>query len=335
MKPTLQDETRSSDICSRALDEETNACARLGVDPLHFERSLFAGARNFLLRPGKGFRAQLVETSFRLSGGDAKMLPRAALEAIELLHAGSLIIDDIQDDAESRRGGRALHRMVGMPQALNAGNWLYFVALSKLDELRLGPEQAHEVSRMAHRCLLRCHEGQALDLGLRVNELKRAEVYDIAQTTSLLKTGALMSFSAHLGGLLAGALARELYGLARFGGQAGLALQMLDDLGSFVAPDRHNKGLEDLRNQRVSWVWAWATEVFDEITYKQFTRQTARGEQLEDLVRKLGGAVEDLARRRIARALCDAVDGLSQVFGQTPVIEEVRAGLATLEASYG
>ena len=80
---------------------------------------------------------------------------------------------------------------MGMPRALNVGNWLYFVALSKLDELDFEPVRALSTTRAAHRCFLRCHEGQALDLTLRISELKRAEVSAVARTTSQLKTGAL------------------------------------------------------------------------------------------------------------------------------------------------
>jgi geranylgeranyl pyrophosphate synthase len=329
-----------------ALEPEARACSSLGIEPHHFERALFAGAREFLSRPGKAFRARLVETSFALAGGEPERLPRAALEAIELLHAGSLIVEDIQDDAEERRGSPALHRTLGMPRALNVGNWLYFVALDKLDELSFDPVRALETTRAANRCLLRCHEGQALDLTLRIAELKRAEVAAVALTTSQLKTGALMSFAARLGALAADvnsvevetstqAREQQMDVLGQFGEQTGVVLQMLDDLGSFVASPRQEKALEDLRGQRVNWVWAWAVECLDEVTYKQLSKQTARGENLPEVRQRLAHAVERLGRERIGLSLANALRSLEQVFGQRAAFLGISAELARLEQSYG
>ena len=318
-----------------ALEQEALECGGHGLDAQHFERALFAGAREFLLRPGKGFRARLVETSFALTGGCAARLPRAALEAIELLHGGSLIVDDIQDDAEERRGGPALHRSLGVPRALNVGNWLYFVALSKLDDIGLDPSRALAATRAAHRCLVRCHEGQALDLTLRIAELKRAEVAGVARTTSELKTGALMGFAARLGALVGRATQEDAELLSRFGESCGVVLQMLDDLGSFVAAERGEKGLEDLRGQRVNWVWAWAVESLDEITYKQLTKQTARGEVLAEVRQRLAQAVEERGRNAIRRSLGEALHRLEHRFGERPAFVNLSAELARLEKSYG
>lgn len=320
---------------AHAIDPEVLACARFGLEPHHFERALFAGAREFLSRPGKAFRARMVEASFALAGGDPLRVPRAALEAIELLHGGSLIVDDIQDDAEERRGAPALHRTMGMPRALNVGNWLYFVALGKLDELTFDPARALETMRAAHRCFLCCHEGQALDLSLRIGELKRSEVSAVARTTSQLKTGALMSFAARLGALAGDAGPGGVETLARFGEQTGVVLQMLDDLGSFVAPGRQDKALEDLRGQRVNWVWAWAVECVDEVTYKQLTKQTARGENLADVRQRVAQAVEPLGRERIRGALREALHRLEQTFGQRSALLGLSAELSRLEQSYG
>jgi hypothetical protein len=91
----------------------------------------------FLSRPGKRIRACLLQAGFELAGGRGKP-PELMLDFVELLHAGSLVIDDIEDDSDSRRGQPTLHRQLGIPIALNAGNWMYFSALEKLTQLK-GP----------------------------------------------------------------------------------------------------------------------------------------------------------------------------------------------------
>ncbi len=305
-------------------------CRAHGVDPAQLERALHAPLREFLARPGKAFRARLIEGCHQLAGGhDA---PAAALEAIELLHAGSLIVDDIQDDADTRRGGPALHRLIGTARALNAGNWLYFEALARLDALELPLSQARTLARQAHLCLRRCHEGQALDLALRVTDTKRNELPALCSFVSLLKTGALMGFAAEVGATSAGADEAGVQALALFGERVGVALQMLDDLGSVASEARAHKATEDLQGQRPSWVWAWASEALDELAYKQLLKLLERGE-LDDLRARLALAVEPLARARVHAVLEEAFAALPPA--PRPVIEAMRSELSRLEHSYG
>src|SRR5262249_51575318 len=126
-------------LWSRAMTESVvlQHLNELRPDRADFETSLldttlYDSAREFLSRPSKGRRSRLIGASYLLAGGNGR-LPQAAVDMIELLHTGSLIVDDIQDGAETRRGGRSLHKLIGMPRALNTGNWLYFVALTRLD----------------------------------------------------------------------------------------------------------------------------------------------------------------------------------------------------------
>ena len=52
---------------------------------------------------------------------------------MELTHAGSLIIDDIEDGARTRRGGPAAHLEFGVDLAVNAGNLVYFLPTRLLE----------------------------------------------------------------------------------------------------------------------------------------------------------------------------------------------------------
>lgn len=103
------------------------ACPEPGVDPDIWERVLIGFVRDLLARPGKQLRARMVELAFELAGGGAR-LPAVIPQLVELVHAGSLIVDDIQDDSRCRRGGPALHRVSGTALAINTGTWLYFAA---------------------------------------------------------------------------------------------------------------------------------------------------------------------------------------------------------------
>jgi len=93
------------------------------IDRKHWDSALVDALRDFLLRPGKEFRAELVRASWVLGGGSGDP-PGELPMIVELLHAGSLIVDDIEDGSVARRGQPALHLRHGLPTALNAGNWL-------------------------------------------------------------------------------------------------------------------------------------------------------------------------------------------------------------------
>jgi geranylgeranyl pyrophosphate synthase len=317
------------------VEVEERTLHSLPLDPAHFERHLLAAAREFLARPGKAFRARLVEVAYALAGGARNRLPHACLEAIELLHAGSLIVDDIQDSALTRRGAPALHQLVGTPKALNTGNWLYFVALSRLHQLDLPALRALSLSRAAHECLVRCHEGQALDLGVRVSEAKASELGALAHATSTLKTGALMGFAARLGAEVAGGGEAELLALERFGAKIGLALQMLDDLGSFVSSERSEKALEDLAEERVSWVWAWARETLDEVSFRQLLRSLPNKAEHPELCARLAQASAALGKARVRLAIAGALNELCQEFASGPALDQLKLELSRLEKSYG
>ena len=219
------------------------------------DHALYAPLRAFLARPGKEVRARVSRLAYRLSGGQGEP-PPALPSIVECLHAGSLIVDDIEDASLCRRGEPCLHRQVGVPLALNAGNALYFMPSLLIEEAGLSAEQQLLVHRLVGRCLLRCHEGQALDLTVRLQELRPGEAQLVARGISERKTGALVGLAAALGAVAAGASAQDIDALHAFGVELGVGLQMLDDVSGVINPSRADKGIEDLREGRATWVWA-------------------------------------------------------------------------------
>jgi geranylgeranyl pyrophosphate synthase len=225
---------------------------------------------------GKRVRGQLVACSYRLLSGE--MAPsafstarcRLASEAIEFIHAGSLIIDDIEDGSPVRRGRPALHLRYPMPIALNAGNWLYFWPFDLFKQLDLPKDQLLDVYEACHRTLLRAHFGQAIDLGTKIATLAQAQVKEVCLASMRLKTGALMGFAAFLGAAVAGAPGRLLSVLDDFGNDLGVALQMFDDLGNVIGRCEPAKRFEDLMLSHPSWAWACAASHSDAREYQEF-----------------------------------------------------------------
>jgi geranylgeranyl pyrophosphate synthase len=299
--------------------------------------------RDYLARPGKEFRARLCERAFRIAGGAAHGLPAELPLALEALHAGSLIVDDIEDGSQDRRGGPALHRQVGTPVALNAGNWLYFwpqrlVAKSGLS----GRVRLQLLERMGD-CLLACHEGQALDLTLRVSGLAQAQVPNAMRALGERKTGALMGLSAAFGAVAAGSTEAHLDALERFGRALGVGLQMLDDLSGVLNPTRAHKGTEDLRNDRITWVWAWLAEDLDAGPYAELmlARDQAVGASEADAGAELDALLDALrfrlgvtGPRRVRRHLEQALEALCEQVDAGTHKHELQQELRWLERRF-
>jgi geranylgeranyl pyrophosphate synthase len=225
---------------------------------------------------GKRVRAHLVQFSYRLLSSDmSRSVPSPkhcslAAEAIEFIHAGSLIIDDIEDGSAVRRGQPALHLRYPMPIALNAGNWLYFWPFELIKELGLSRDQLVHIYECCHRTLLRAHFGQAIDLGAKINVLPQAQVAEVCLASMKLKTGALMGFAALLGAAMTGLPKALLPILDDFGRNLGVALQMFDDLGNAIGRCEPSKRFEDLMLGRPSWIWASAAAHSTPAEYHKF-----------------------------------------------------------------
>ena len=321
----------------RALGPRGSSALDPSVPAVVWRRALAAPAAEFLARPGKQLRTTIVRAGWMLGGGDPAAMPDGLPLVIELLHAGSLIVDDVEDDSHERRGAPTLHRVVGVPLAINTGSWMYFWALAELADLGLPPETELAAHRAATATLVRCHQGQALDLAVRIAELEVCDVPAVVAATTRLKTGALCALAAELGAIAAGASIEVRAAIAGFGAAMGSGLQMLDDLGSLTSPARRDKGREDLRGGRPPWPWAWLAEqgpfAWSRLAAMERAVAAGRGD-VEALADALVDAVGGIGRARVRTALDDALAALIAVVGDSPATEMIAAELRRMEESY-
>lgn len=285
----------------------------LGLDARgHIENIL----RNALLYPvreltanqGKKVRGALVQLGYRLLDPEGSSSVAAAdrikmgSEVLELIHAGSLIVDDIEDGSPVRRGRPALHVQYGIPLALNVGNWLYFWPFQLVAGLALSREKTLAAYEAYQRTLLRAHFGQALDLGTRVDTLEQDRVAEVCFAMLKLKTGALTGFAMVLGGLIAGADEPTSAVLDDFGRDLGVALQMFDDIGNVTGAREPAKRYEDFMLRRPSFAWAWAADNCSPRSYAEFVSAVAKLPDANDLGLWLDR--HDLIAGAKARAVC-------------------------------
>ena len=193
-------------------------------------------------RGGKMLRPSICIANARAFGGSLEAAVQGAA-AIEILHNGLLIHDDIQDESELRRGKPTLHALHGTALAINAGDAMMFTALRPLmDALRpLGGEAVEQVLDVSLNMARETAEGQALELGWRdhnVTDLTEADYFRMA----LKKTAWMgMIWPAQLGLILGSGGRGDPQLVVRFGYFLGVAFQIEDDLRNLSVDPGYGK----------------------------------------------------------------------------------------------
>lgn len=185
-----------------------------------------------LAAPGKRLRPALVLAAYRALGGAGDAVELAA--AVEVVHTYSLVHDDLpcMDDDDLRRGRPTTHREFGVATATEAGFRLVPLSARVLAtgarRLSLEKETLREIARELYRAagVHGMIGGQVLDLEAEGRDVGRAELRHIHE----MKTGALMTASAVIGAVAAGAATDVVEAVRAYGRELGLAFQIVDDV---------------------------------------------------------------------------------------------------------
>lgn len=172
---------------------------------------------------GKRLRPLLVMLSCRSVGGTVDDCIDAAL-AVEVLHAFTLVHDDIMDNDDTRRGLPTIHKKWNEATAILAGDGLVTKAYQIL--LQSG-NHVREVLSIFTDGLMDLCEGQALDKEFEDLEHVTMEAY---REMIHKKTARLIEVACDMGAVLGGASPEEHRALHRFAGAIGEAFQIQDDL---------------------------------------------------------------------------------------------------------
>jgi geranylgeranyl diphosphate synthase type II len=188
---------------------------------------LHRAMRYTLLAPSKRVRAVLTLLSAEVCGSSARALPVAA--AIELVHACSLILDDLPalDNADLRRGLPSNHVAHGEAMALMAAFNLFNLAFATIAR-SYEPALARELSLLVARSI-----GSEGVIAGEVEDLLATEAVITIDGLELIhrwKTGALFVAAATAGALTAGARREQIAALEAYSKNLGLAFQIVDDL---------------------------------------------------------------------------------------------------------
>lgn len=249
----------------KAIDLEINdyserLLARTAAEYTPYSHDALNAYATLLRRGGKRVRGALAMAGYQLAGGTDEHVARRVALVLEMIHAYVLIIDDIQDRSDMRRGGPTAHRIIeashrargfkgdsahfGVAIAINAATTGCHLALNELCMLPAEDSLKLEAMSLLSSTLIRTGHGQFNDI---YNEA--VETVDEASVLETLtwKTAAYTIVNPlQMGAVLAGADAVDMAPLESFGEKLGLAFQITDDIiGTFGTQDETGKSNRD------------------------------------------------------------------------------------------
>ncbi len=196
------------------------------ISRARFSPQLGDACRHAVLGGGKRVRPILLFESTRAAGGHLDDA-RFAATALELIHAFSLVHDDLPalDNDLVRRGLPTVHAKYGEALAILAGDALLALAFENAAQ---SPHSAGALLRELSSATMRMIDGQCLDtLGGFAAGTSLSEQLEFVHAN---KTGALFRCATALGGIAARADQDLIRALSTFGSALGLMFQIIDDI---------------------------------------------------------------------------------------------------------
>jgi geranylgeranyl pyrophosphate synthase len=209
----------------------TRAVAALATE---LPPDVHAAAGHGVLSGGKRLRPVLCVCAYEACGGESAEALYDLAASIELVHAYSLMHDDLpcMDDAELRRGRPTTHRVHGEDATMRAGAAL--IAAAALQAWRASRSLGHtpDSARRITATLLQAAGAGGMVGGQWADLLAEGRTLGAEELDALhrRKTGALLAASLVIGGLAASASETVVDALREYGEAVGLAFQIADDI---------------------------------------------------------------------------------------------------------
>lgn len=208
----------------------------VGVDSDRFVDTMVRPIRFIVDRGGKSWRSYAALCCCDVVGGDSRPFARW-LAMPELMHSGSLIVDDVQDKSEIRRGGPTCHAQYGDAIAINAGTAAYFMGQKLLFSDDVLPDDRLRLYDLYFLALRAGHAGQALDLrgfdDLLDGVVASGEAEALEQrvlAVHRLKTAVPAASLARMGAVVGRGSHEQIEAVGGFFEAVGLAFQIIDDV---------------------------------------------------------------------------------------------------------
>jgi octaprenyl-diphosphate synthase len=264
------------------------------------------------LSGGKRLRARLILTI-------APEVPTAPLlgAIVELIHAASLLHDDVIDEAQLRRGVPSVNATQGSKMAIMLGDILYSKAFTSLTAFDPA------ISRAVAESVTRLSVGEMMDVGM-------AESFNTDRNLYLkmlyLKTATLIEACAYSAAILAG---KDPQAHATYGKNLGLAFQIVDDILDITADEATlgKPSLNDFSEGKVTLPYIDLYDRLDSEGQARLVQSHAKvlNEEEKGWIRSKMDEFEIIEHSYShARALCDeAIDAIGEDVALRAILETV------------
>jgi geranylgeranyl diphosphate synthase, type I len=315
------------------------------VDPIIFRALADAASPKFqsavdyhFKTGGKRMRATLVLLACAASGGKIKdgMNPAAL---IEMIHNYSLVMDDLIDRGDFRRGKPTVRVKFGDSVALLIA-MLYREALDDLAEKCIQPRKSRTIAVQAMKDII---EGERLDMlleqagrvdhYLRVNHIMNPS-FSLYIEMIGKKTAALFKAASEIGAISARADSTKQKSLGEFGWKAGLAFQIMDDVLDICGQETGKQVGKDIIEHKLGNAVILTALQYLPRKEKSVILKTLRSDKVsQDMLKKARQLVMETPAERDCREIAERY--LSQAKAHLSVLKSsvYKEGLAMLSES--
>lgn len=241
-------------------DYSERLLARTAAEYTPYSHNALNSYVTILRRGGKRIRGALGIAGYRLAGGEDEYLARKIALVLELIHAYLLVIDDIADRSNMRRGGPSAHKIIenehaarqmhgdsvhfGESIAMHAGLLGGHLAMQELCALPANDSLKLEAMSLLNQIIIRTAHGQFNDI---YNEaIEMVDEQSVLDTLTWKTASYTIVSPLQMGAILADADTVDMAPLEPFGEKLGLAFQITDDIiGTFGTQQETGKSNRD------------------------------------------------------------------------------------------
>lgn len=246
---------------------------------------------------GKRLRPLLTVLTGKLLGYGQDAIYRLAI-TVEMLHAATLLHDDVIDEAPLRRGQPAAHTLFALTETILAGDALLATGNAIVAEFN-DPKLSNSFSKATSETCA----GE-------IDEIRHQYDPDVSEATYLQiilgKTARLISCACEMGAILAHGSEQEVASCAAFGENIGLAFQLVDDALDFESEELTGKPTAgDLREGKMTLPLRYYVESLESKAKADFIQQFKQGSFTPENCQEIAAKIKELALDQKTRAHAD------------------------------
>lgn len=253
-------------------------------------------------------------------------------EITELIHAASLLHDDVIDVADTRRGTLSVNSVFGNQLAVLAGDFLLArasVALARLRDCNVVELLSTVIEHLVRGEVLQMNGGARQILNGGIGDASTIDksiqddwyhhpsgIFETYLAKTFFKSASLIANSCRAVAMLAGHAPHVIDAAYRYGEDVGMGFQLVDDVLDMTANEKMlgKPVLNDVRQGVVTAPILFALEEFPEIGALVDRRCSVQGDtdRLVEFVQRADGIgkTRQLARKHVHRAVEAIVDVL-------------------------